>query len=442
MFLSYLVGTATPGRMASIRAYLKEPKASTATPIFFMVSASGTRSKVYTSISVPPSHWLGQEQRLRTVFAASEVKDRAERSRLAEDNESLNQRLEMMRENLRVYHRDRMAAGHLPTADELRAVVEPKQTEAPATEPNQPMPLVDFAAFIQRMALSKQPATVKSFKTTFAHLTKFWEAIPEGQQGQSLTYDDLTAEFGDRLTAYLLDEARLTDNSLSKQVSLLKQFLSDAVGRGRTTNQAYTRWKWAKRDTPIIALTADELRQLENFSLPEGHYLDNVRSLFLLSCYCGLRFSDVAALRREHDKGDFLRLTTQKTRDTLTIPVSPKARAILEGIWTGQVRPITNQVFNRAIKELCQRAGIDTLTEWLMWRAGKREKTNHPKFELISSHSGRKTFCSIAIARGIPIPAIMKATGHKSYKSLSRYLDVQENHQRAEFSKMWADEAE
>lgn len=427
--------------MASIKAYLKEPKAMTATPIFFMVSASGTRSKVYTSISVPPSYWLGQEQRLRTVFAASEVKDKAERSRLAEDNESLNQRLDMMRENLRVYHRDRMAAGHLPTADELRAVVEPKQAEMPATELNQPMPLVDFAAFIQRMTLSKQPATVKSFKTTLTHLAKFWEATSEGQR-QLLTYDDLTAEFGDRLTAYLLDEARLTDNSLSKQVSLLKQFLSDAVGRGRTTNQAYTRWKWAKRDTPIIALTADELRQLENYPLAEGHYLGNVRSLFLLSCYCGLRFSDVAALRREHDKGDFLRLTTQKTRDTLTIPVSPKARTILTELWAGRVRPITNQVLNRALKELCQRAGIDAPTEWLMWRAGKREKTTHPKYELLSSHSGRKTFCSIAIARGISIPALMATTGHKNMKSLSRYLDVQESHQRAEFSKIWADEAE
>ncbi|WP_045687753.1 site-specific integrase [Hymenobacter sp. AT01-02] len=423
--------------MATIKTYLKEPKATVATPLFFMISANGCRAKVYTSISVLPSHWLSQEQRLRIVFAPSEVKDKVERRKLAEDNDSLNQRLDAMRENLRVYHRDQMAIGVLPTVQELRAVIEPKQAEEGVLEQRQPEPLVDFAAFIERHRLTKQAATIKSFKTTLGHLTKFWASTPEGARGQVLSYDDLSADFGHRFMSYLLNVALLTDNSLSKQVDKTKQFLKDAVDCGRTRNEAFTKWRWAKRESSIVALTAAELRQLEELTLPEGHYLNNVRSLFLLSCWTGLRFSDVAALRPEHDKGDFLRITTQKTRDTLTIPVSPKARRILEDLWAGKVHAITNQKFNAFVKELCKRAEIDTPTEWVSWRAGKREAEAPPKWSLISSHTGRKTYCSIAIERGVSLPALMRSTGHKDFKSLRRYLQLQDTHQRDEISKMW-----
>ncbi|GAA4019807.1 site-specific integrase [Hymenobacter fastidiosus] len=424
--------------MATLKTYLKEPAATGPTPLFFMLSANGRRSKVYTGISVPPSHWLAQEQRIRTVFAAAEVKDKAERKRLAEEYDSLNQRLDMMRGNLLAYHRDQLTNRVLPTAEQLRAVVEPKEAETPIVEET-PQVLADFAGFIERACLTKQAATVKSFRTTLRHLTRFWASTPEGRRKQALTYEDLTADFGHSFTQHLLKIALISDNSISKQVSLLKQFLRDATSRERHTNQAFIYWKWAKHDTPIIALTAAELRQLEAFPLPEGHYLANVRALFLLSSYTGLRFSDVKGLRPENDKGDCLRLTTQKTRHALTIPVSPKARRILDDLWAGRVHTITNQKFNVFIKDLCNRAGLDEPTEWLVWRAGVRESTIHPKYKLISSHSGRKTFASIAVAGGMPIPVIMKAGGWRSYKSMSRYIDVQEGHQQAEFEKLWGE---
>lgn len=76
-------------------------------------------------------------------------------------------------------------------------------------------------------------------------------------------------------------------------------------------------------------MTRPEVAALTSLDLSARPALDNARALFLLGVYTGLRFSDVAALRPEHILPDRLRLTTQKTRDTLTVPIRPEARALL-----------------------------------------------------------------------------------------------------------------
>jgi integrase len=54
---------------------------------------------------------------------------------------------------------------------------------------------------------------------------------------------------------------------------------------------------------------------------PAGGYLDNARQRFLLTCYTGLRFSDLVSIKAEHLRGQVLRMTTQKTRETITVPL-------------------------------------------------------------------------------------------------------------------------
>jgi integrase len=59
--------------------------------------------------------------------------------------------------------------------------------------------------------------------------------------------------------------------------------------------------------------------------LPAGGYLNNARQLFLLAWYTGLRFSDLVSIKAEHLRGQVLRMTTQKTRETVTVPLRAEA---------------------------------------------------------------------------------------------------------------------
>lgn len=99
-----------------------------------------------------------------------------------------------------------------------------------------------------------------------------------------------------------------------------------AVERGFTTASG-----WKRQEPDIMTLTAEEVETLEGLELSAGGYLDNARSLFLLSCYTGLRYSDLVSIRPEHLRGITLRITTQKTREIVNIPL--QACALLIVTW-------------------------------------------------------------------------------------------------------------
>jgi site-specific recombinase XerD len=172
-------------------------------------------------------------------------------------------------------------------------------------------------------------------------------------------FDTITPTFGDRYTTYLLHQVKLTDNTVAKQVLTLKRFLRWARDRGYTDATGFDRLSWKSQEPDIMTLTASEVAALEQLVLPAGGYLDNGRQLFLLACYTGLRFSDLVSIRAEHVRGQTLRMTTQKTRETVTVPLRPEALAVVEQLLAGEVWPITNQKLNDYLKELGQRAGID-----------------------------------------------------------------------------------
>ncbi|OWP63501.1 hypothetical protein CDA63_08990 [Hymenobacter amundsenii] len=408
--------------MATVSFHLKEPKADKATAIFILLNGDGQRVKIYTGERIAPEQWSKAEQKAKTRGRGIE----------SDTNATINSSLANMAKLLETYYSKQRAVGIIPSPASLRAVVEPQ----PEEKQERPRPLPDFADYLERIALTRRPATRRSIGTTYNHLVAY-----EKVTRRSLEYDDLTATFHDGFTRYLLETVGLTDNSLAKQVGILKRFLSDAVNRGRTNKQDFKRWKWGKRDPDILSLTRAELQLLESIELPEGHYLNNVRGLFLLGCYSGLRWSDVVALKPEHDRGDRLVLVTKKTSQQVTIPLHPKARPLLDMLWAGRLHAILNQPFNRFIKELCKRAGIDTPTERNSYRGGQRITTTVPRWQLITSHCMRKSFITLALESGLPWDVIMRVSGHTDFRSFRRYVHTTDARQVTEFARVWAQES-
>lgn len=57
-------------------------------------------------------------------------------------------------------------------------------------------------------------------------------------------------------------------------------------------------------------------------------------------------------------------------------------------------------------------------------RAGKREEKTYPKWQLLTTHAGRRTFISNALMMGIPVETVMKWTGHKNYEAMKPYIAI------------------
>ena len=164
--------------------------------------------------------------------------------------------------------------------------------------------------------------------------------------------------------------------------------------------------------------------------------------MFVFCCFTGLRYSDVYNLRRSDVKGDHIEVTTVKTADTLSIDLNDVARGILdkykeEPFPGDKVLPvISNQKMNDYLKELCELAGFNEPIRVTTYRGAERIDTVYPKYALIGTHQGRKSFICNALAAGIPVNVVMKWTGHSDYKAMKPYIDVADTIKAREMNKM------
>ena len=250
--------------------------------------------------------------------------------------------------------------------------------------------------------------------------------------------DELTFDFFDEkglndYVTYLRDVKEMRNSTIGKQLSFLKWFLRWAFKKGLHQNNAYDSYKPKLKSTQkkIIFLTWEELNKLREFEIPAAKQaLDWVRDVFLFQCFTGLRYSDVFNLRKSDIKGDHIEVTTVKTSDSLIIELNKHSKAILDkykdvAFEDDKVLPvITNQKMNDYLKELAELAGIDEPVRQTYYRGNERIDEVTPKYALLGTHAGRRTFICNALALGIPPQVVMKWTGHSDYKAMKPYIDI------------------
>ena len=267
-------------------------------------------------------------------------------------------------------------------------------------------------------------STYEKFAAVKNHLMNFRDG---------LTFDFFDEKGLNDYVTYLRDVKEMRNSTIGKQLSFLKWFLRWAFKKDVHQNNAYDSYKPKLKSTQkkIIFLTWEELNKLREFEIPAAKQaLDRVRDVFLFQCFTGLRYSDVFNLRRSDIKGDHIEVTTVKTSDSLIIELNNHSKAILDkykdvAFEDDKVLPvITNQKMNDYLKELAELAGIDEPVRQTYYRGNERIDEVTPKYVLLGTHAGRRTFICNALALGIPPQVVMKWTGHSDYKAMKPYIDI------------------
>lgn len=267
-------------------------------------------------------------------------------------------------------------------------------------------------------------STYEKFAAVKNHLTNFREG---------LTFEFFDERGLNDYVGYLRDVKEMRNTTIGKQLSFLKWFLRWAFKKGVHQNNAYDSYKPKLKSTQkkIIFLTWEELNKLREFKIPSNKQaLERVRDVFLFQCFTGLRYSDVFNLRRSDIKGDHIEVTTVKTSDSLIIELNNHSKAILDkykdvAFENDKVLPvITNQKMNDYLKELAEMAGIDEPVRQTYYKGNERIDDVTPKYALLGTHAGRRTFICNALALGIPPQVVMKWTGHSDYKAMKPYIDI------------------
>ena len=282
----------------------------------------------------------------------------------------------------------------------------------------------DYATFIREEGSENKwsDGTYKKHQTVMRHLKDF---------SPLLTYNDLDENGLNAFSNFLLNNAGLRNGTVRKTISVTKWFLKWATRKGLNNQSAYLSYRSKLKTVPkrVIFLTWDELMTLYSYEIPENKkYLERVRDIFCFCCFTSLRYSDVNHLKKTDITNDTITLTTIKTNDPLRIELNKYSRSILNKYkdYDGEkaLPVISNQKMNNYLKELGEICGINAPVTETYLVGGNRIETTHKKYELLSTHAGRRTFICNALMMGIPANIVMKWTGHGDYKAMKPYIDI------------------
>jgi len=222
-------------------------------------------------------------------------------------------------------------------------------------------------------------------------------------------------------------------NTTSRNIRFIKTFCKHAKANGVETNIQLDSIKAKYHKVDNIYLDINEIYKIENIKnkdLTEG--LENARDWLLISCYCGQRVSDFlrfdkSMIRYEKDKTGVLKplieFTQVKTDKIMTIPLHSKIMEILNKYDGNFPRKISDQKYNEHIKKVCKAAGITQPIHGVKFDHDLKKKVekDYEKWELVSSHIGRRSFASNNYGI-IPTSFLMYITGHSTETMFLTYI--------------------
>ena len=245
-----------------------------------------------------------------------------------------------------------------------------------------------------------------------------------------MSFEKFNEEYLSNYQIFLEDKDH-KNSTLSKELSSLKSFLKWAKRKGYNKFSEFELFKPKIKNIQkkIIFLNQSELKKLREFEIPEENKnLEKIRDIFLFQCFTGLRYSDVFNLKKANIRENYIEVTTLKTSENLIIELNKLSKNILErykDIEGEKALPvISNQKMNDYLKELAELAGINDLVTTTYYKGNVRFEEITPKYALLGTHAGRRTFVCNALSLGIPPNVVMKWTGHSDYKSMKPYIDI------------------
>lgn len=258
---------------------------------------------------------------------------------------------------------------------------------------------------------------------TFLGLIKNYELFVK----KEIRATDIDKTFVDNFTNWLMNKEKYSVNYSGKMLDNLKTVCIDADKRDIKVNHYSTKiesFKENKENRYIITLSFDELEQIENTPLT-NEKLINIRKWLLIGCEIGQRGGDLLNITKENIRyiGNnlVLDIKQQKTGKTVTVPIHTKS---IEKIITKELPyKLSSQKFNQYLKELCKECNINEVTTGTKYnpKTQRKELGNYPKYELITSHSFRRSFATNYYKK-IPTPILIEITGHSKESLFLEYI--------------------
>jgi integrase len=404
--------------MAIVKFYLRDPKAVRKTSIMLSFSYSGNRIRISTGEQILPTHWNNKAERVREVIDEPEACE-------------INNRLKTLDSLVSEVYQNFLRDGIIPSTKELMQEIENQRIKPTLQNKNKGFWEL-FEEFVEYK--KKQFSDVRDYdKSLRKHLVN-----GEKRWKKTITFSSLKLKhngFIELLDEYLTYEAEnskgekgLTTNTVGKQFKNLKVFLNWCFSNEYVPKFDMLHIVTKTEEVDAIYLKQEEVDSIFNLKeLTEQETL--IRDLLIIGIETGLRYSDFIRLKPHYIVDDKLTLNPIKTisskKNRVEIPISGTFRSILNsrnGVPPNYDGELTD--FNKQVRDLAKKAGVNSKVVIYRKIGGELKEFIYEKYELVTSHTCRRTFCTLKFLNGMPAQAIMQFSGHKTERSFLRYLKI------------------
>src|SRR5690554_5359308 len=257
------------------------------------------------------------------------------------------------------------------------------------------------------------PGTIERYKTAKKHVSDY---IFKDYNGNDINVNEVNHTFITGFEYYLKTTRNCSHNTAIKYITNFKKIIRIAHANDWIEKDPFLHWKPKLKIVDREFLTLGEIQAMVEKEL-HTERLDQVKDIFIFSCFTGLAYSDVKKLSSNNvvigiDGGKWIKINRSKTDTRSNIPILPTAEAILnkyaEKPETQKNHPLlpvlSNQKMNAYLKEIADLCNIN---------------------KNLTFHLARHTFATtVTLSNGVPIESVSKMLGHKSLRTTQHYAKI------------------
>lgn len=299
-------------------------------------------------------------------------------------------------------------------------------------------PLKFFRSYVENMHKKVDPRTGRYIADrTITHhktvLKRYEDFFAEKRLKDDFSVFDL--HFQDLFIDWAYTSKNYRYNTIPASFSLLKVWLNEAARQGLIKDETYKSYRSKSVEVVNIYLTEDEISRLYALDIPtlkskglidSKSSMEETRDLFVIGCWTGLRQSDLNHLEKAlfDVEAETITVVTEKTAEKVTIPMHRYIKELYVKYEGKFPKMCYKSRFNEHLKELGRLAEINDEVIIKENRGGKVTSIKYKKYQLIKSHTARRSFATNLYLKGAPTISIMKLTGHTTEANFMKYIKV------------------
>ena len=406
------------------RFNLREPKANKPTNIYLVCRISGKQVKLATGVKIYPDHWNEKKQEAYISCRISELDNL--------NNTIVNQKIIEIK-NRFLQYKHYLCDNPSEIEDSIEILKRFIYKDTIMEKKKQAVNAIHWLR--NTLALDK---TIKdSTRSDYVKQIKSFEEFINDTGKSPISFIDINLPLIKDYEQYLFNK-KVGKGKTTKTTTVGNKVEKIICILGRAEQQGMIDIHEAKLDKykkpqsrqgndNEIYLSEDEIDKI--YALQLTGVEEKVRDLFVLQCWIGQRFADTQSINdgiikdAPNGTGKVIEIVQEKKTHRVSIPLLPVAIEILDKYKTGF--PLySNQTALNYLKKIGEKAGITRLHNVTEDRGGEVTTKQVPAYELIGTHTARRSFVSNMLQRGYDASIIMRITGHNDIESFQKYVKI------------------